>query len=40
MQKLLPSGCYEREQLPHLAGFAIEKAFLQYRRKGEDETAG
>jgi predicted nucleic acid-binding protein len=34
MEELLPSGAYEREPLPCLAGFAAGKAFLQYRRSG------
>ena len=31
LEELLPSDAYGREQLPYLAGFAVGKAFLQYR---------
>ncbi len=34
LDDLLPSGDFEREPLPYVAGFAAGKAFLRYRRSG------
>lgn len=39
LDELLPADDYEREALPHPAGFAAGKAFLQYRRRGGDKRS-
>jgi predicted nucleic acid-binding protein len=39
LDDLLPSGDYEREPLPYVAGFAAGKAFLRYRRGGGDKRS-
>jgi predicted nucleic acid-binding protein len=39
LDDLLPASDYEREPLPHSAGFAAGKAFLQYRRGGGDKRS-
>jgi len=39
LEELLPAADYEREPLPYLAGFAVGKAFLRYRRAGGDKRS-
>lgn len=39
LDELLPSGDYEREPLPYVAGFTAGKAFLRYRRGGGDKRS-
>jgi predicted nucleic acid-binding protein len=39
LDELLPASEYEREPLPFLAGFAVGKAFLRYRRNGGDKRS-
>ena len=39
LDELLPVSDYEREPLPHVAGFAAGKAFLRYRRDGGDKRS-
>jgi predicted nucleic acid-binding protein len=39
LDDLLPASDYEREPLPHTAGFAAGKAFVQYRRSGGDKRS-
>ena len=38
LEELLPASDYEREPLPYLAGFAAGKAFVRYRRGGDERS--